>query len=721
MANNGSKKPLVAERRYPQKAAATPKPKPKKRKKPVRKQKKTFLGRLMAPFVFLFRFVMKLIFRLTALAVLALAMAVGYFYMQLPPVEELVDGRTRGSVTLLDREGVVFSWRGDQFGGPIRATQVSPHLKNAVVATEDKRFYRHLGISPRGIASAMRINLREGRGALQGNGGSTITQQTAKLLCLGVPFDPKTWETEAAYEADCRRTTKTRKAKEAIYALAMEAKYTKDEILTVYLNRAYLGAGARGFEAASQLYFGVSSRESNVPQAAMMAGLLKAPSTYAPTNNLKRAQDRANVVINLMLDQGYISATEAAAAKAAPATLSAAAKAQAGGYFTDWVMDTVPAFLSGDTTEDVVIKSTFDSRLQKAAEDAMDYIFTNKVREGSEAQAAIVVMSADGAVRAVVGGRETKVSGAFNRATQAKRQTGSAFKPFVYAAAMDLGFQYDSIVDDAPVTLNIPGSGPWTPQNYDRKYRGPMTLTDALRASINTVAVKVSEEVGRDNVKAVAEAFGIDNKLADGPALALGASESTLLEMTGAYAGILNGGRAVVPYGLSELRLKNDANPILVQEGGMGDRVISPEAAAQLTYMMHRVVTDGTGRRAFIDGREAAAKTGTTQASRDAWFIGFTAQYVVGVWMGYDDNTPLTGVTGGGLPAEIWKETMVRVSEGLPAEPLPMIRPARPPSVEGFAQRPQPGQGQGQRQGRPRQNNNVEEVILDILGRLLGR
>ncbi|MEM9433286.1 MAG: transglycosylase domain-containing protein [Pseudomonadota bacterium] len=722
MAESGRKKPLVAERRYPPAKTAKPKPKTKTRTRKARPKKpRGIFARIMAPFVFIVRMLLGLVWRISALALVALACAVGYFYVQLPPLEELIDGRTRGSVTLLDREGVVFAWRGDQFGGPIGANSVSPHLKNAVVATEDKRFYRHLGISPRGIASAIRINLREGRGALQGHGGSTITQQTAKLLCLGVPFDQTRWDSESAYEADCRRTTKARKAKEAIYALAMEAKYTKDEILTVYLNRAYLGAGSRGFEAASQRYFSISSREVNVPQAAMLAGLLKAPTTYAPTNNLQRSQDRASVILNLMQDQDYITPAESAAAKAAPATLSDAARAQAGGYFTDWVMDTVPAFLSGDTTEDVVIKSTFDARLQKAAEDAMDFIFKNKVREGSEAQAAIVVMSADGAVRAVVGGRETKVSGAFNRATQAKRQTGSAFKPFVYAAAMDLGFQYDSIVEDAPVTFTIPGSGDYSPQNYSRNFQGMMTLTDALRQSINTVAVKVSEEVGRDNVKAVAEAFGIDNELANGPALALGASESTLMEMTGAYAGILNGGRAVVPYGLSELRLKNDPTPILVQEGGMGGRVMSPQAAQQLTYMMYRVVTDGTGRRAQLDDREAAGKTGTTQASRDAWFIGFTAQYVVGVWMGYDDNTPLTGVTGGGLPAEIWKETMVRINDALPPEPLPMIRPDRPPSVDDFL-RPARQQPNQQRRSRPLSNaDNVEEVIRNMLGRLLGR
>ncbi|MDA8746601.1 PBP1A family penicillin-binding protein [Litoreibacter sp.] len=725
MSNSGKRKPLVADKRY---AKAKPKPaakaKPAKRKAAARRKPKKMglIGYVLAPFKFVFRMVWGLTWRVTAIALLLLGAAVAYTYTTLPDLDALLDGRTRGSVTLLDREDVVFAWRGDQFGGVISATSVAPALKNAVVATEDKRFYRHLGVSPRGIASAMRINMREGRKPWKGNGGSTITQQTAKLLCLGVPFDQDKWKSEKAYEDDCRRTTLARKGKEALFSLAMEAKYSKDEILSIYMNRAYLGGGARGFEAASQLYFGKRSSQVSVPEAAMMAGLLKAPSTYAPTNNLQRAQDRAATVLKLMREQGYITSADEAAANAAPATLSKAATARAGGYYVDWIMDSAPSFLTRDTTEDVLIGSTFDNRLQTAAEDAMEFIFETKVSPGSKAQAAIVVMSADGAVRAMVGGKE-KVTGGFNRAYSAKRQTGSAFKPFVYAAAMDLGFQYDSTVVDEPFTINIPGSGNYSPKNYSRNFKGMMTLTDALRQSINTVAVKVSEAVGRDNVRDVATRFGIDNALADGPALALGASESTLLEMTGAYAGILNGGNAVTPYGIRELRLKGDDAPLMGQEGGLGERVITPQAAEQLTYMMYRVVSDGTGTRARLDDREVAGKTGTTSAAKDAWFIGFTAQYVVGVWMGYDDNTPLTGVTGGGLPADIWHETMARVTVGLPAEPLPMIRPASPPRVQQVQPQGQSTTAQSnrvpKRQQKPRRTT-TEDVILDVLGKIFG-
>ncbi len=282
-------------------------------------------------------------------------------------MNDLLDGRARGSVTLLDRNGQVYAWRGDQYGGIVTSDTVSPAVKNAVVATEDKRFYRHFGLSPRGIASAVRINLSEGRGPLSGHGGSTLTQQVAKLLCLGVSFDPTVWDSEAAYEHDCRRSTLWRKIKEAIYAMALEVQYSKDEILTIYLNRAFLGSGSFGFEAASQRYFGHSAAEATVPEAAMMAGMLTAPSRYAPTNNLKRSQDRAATVLKLMQEQGYITMAQRKAAVAHPATLSQAARARAGGYFADWVMSTGPDFLTRDTTEDVIIRTTLDQNIQKAA------------------------------------------------------------------------------------------------------------------------------------------------------------------------------------------------------------------------------------------------------------------------------------------------------------------------------------------------------------------
>ena len=716
------KPPLVADRRYASGAASTPAKSPKTKPKtppkakakaksaPRRKTTTRHGGGIGGAIRAMLRWVLRAIWGLTwrvgFVVVLILGLAVGYEYSKLPDLDALLDGRARGSVTLLDRDGRVFAWRGDQFGGVVTTQTVSPHLKSAIIATEDKRFYNHFGLSPRGIASAVRINLSEGRGPLSGHGGSTITQQTAKLLCLGEPFDPSSGQTEAEYEADCRRGSLLRKAKEAVYAMAMEVKYTKDEILTIYMNRAFLGAGARGFEAASQRYFDKSSANLAPSEAAMLAGLLVAPTRFAPTNDLTRAQNRAAVIVGLMQDQGYLTTDQAKDALAHPAELSEAAAARAGGYFADWVMDEAPDYFGGNTTEDVIIRTTLDPRIQTSAEEALQFVFQEKVRDGSKAQAAIVVMSADGAVRAMVGGRKTRVSGVFNRATQAKRQTGSSFKPFVYATALDLGASPLDTVVDEPFCMTIPGSGKWCPQNYTEKFYGPVTLAEALKKSLNIPAVKVSEKAGRENVRQVASAFGIDSDLAAGPALALGASESTLIEMTGAYAGILNGGSSVTPYGLIELRLQGDDTPLMGARGGMGERVIRTEAAEQLIWMLEKVVSEGTGQRARLNGWQVAGKTGTSQEARDAWFIGFSAEYVTGVWMGYDDNTPLNGVTGSGLPAEIWHETMLRVHEGLTPKPLPMRAPAPPTQVA------QPGGG-GQKDPI---GTVVDQILRDIFG-----
>ena len=671
-------RPLVADRRYAAQArsggapkgSGPKKPAPPRARKPSRPRKpRRQHGLVVGLIVAIWRVLWGIAWRGTAIGALILGGFIFYYYAQLPAITDLVDGRARGSVTMQDRNGEVFAWRGETFG-VIASDTVAPYLHDAVVATEDKRFYWHFGISPRGIASAIRINLSEGRGPLEGNGGSTITQQVAKLLCLGVNYDATQWKSESEYEKDCRQGGIWRKLKEVPFAMAMEAKYTKEEILTIYFNRAYLGAGARGFEAAAQRYFGKSAKDVTAAEAAMLAGLLKAPSTFAPTASMDRARSRAEVVIGLMEEQGYLTKAEADEARANPAVLSKAAKQASGGYFADWVMETTPDYLARDTTEDVIIETTLDQDMQKKAEEALAWVFENKLKDGSKAQAAIVVMSADGAVRAMVGGRNIPNAGDFNRATQALRQTGSTFKPFIYAAAMDLGYSPLDYVEDAPRCWYTAGSGDWCPQNYDKKFKGQITLTQALAESRNIPAVVVSEAVGRDLVKQVATDFGLATNFADGPALALGVSESTLIDMTGAFAGILNGGSSVTPYGLQALKLKGMDEPLFGAGGGIGERVISEGAARALTYMMAEVLNSGTGGRARLDDREAAGKTGTTQSARDAWFVGFTADYVVGVWMGYDDNSPLTGVTGGGLPAEIWHEVMVRINEGVDPKPL---------------------------------------------------
>ncbi|TMV70473.1 glycosyl transferase, partial [Thioclava sp. BHET1] len=556
----------------------------------------------------LFRLIFGIFWRVTAVLVILVGLATLYDYSTLPAAKSLLDGRSKGSVTMYDDHDQPFAWRGETYK-TVSATEVSPYLRDAIVATEDRRFWHDFGISPRGILGAMFINLSAGRGPFEGNGGSTITQQVAKLLCLGKPYDPKTWKTQAAYEADCRVSSLWRKIREVPYSFAMETKYTKNQILTIYINRAYLGAGTRGFEAAAQRYFDKSASDVTPAEAAMLAGLLKAPSYYAPTNSLARAQARGDVIIDLMKEQGYLTLAQAAFAHAHPAVLSNTAETKTGGYFADWLMDAAPDFLTTDTTEDVSMQTTFDPRIQTAAEGAMHDVFEAKLKPGSKVQVAVVVMSPDGAVRAMIGGRKNTISGAFNRATQALRQTGSAFKPFVYAAALDEGWSPNDVVDDAPLTINIPGSGPWSPRDYDRDYKGVVTLTTALKYSLNIPAVKIGMAAGLDQVRKVATDFGIKSDLAQGPALSLGVSEVTLLDMVGAYAGILNGGSSVKPYGLKSLSLRGDDTPLIGKAGGVGERVISQHADQQLIYMMNQVVNSGTGQSAKLPDREAAGTT----------------------------------------------------------------------------------------------------------------
>ncbi len=720
----GSGRKLVAERRVTRKTSPAPAKartaKPRKAR-PAKPRRGNIITRMITGLVSLvWRVIWGVTWRLGATVAAILLLATGYFYTTLPPLDDLLDNRARGSVTMIDASGEVFAWRGETFGGAVTTETVSPHLVNAIVAVEDRRFFSHLGISPRGIAGAIRSNMQAGRSPFSGAGGSTITQQVAKLLCLGVPFDPDVWPSEAAYEDDCRQNTLWRKIQEVPFAFALETKFSKNEILTIYMNRAFLGAGARGFEAAAQRYFGRSAADLGPAEAAMLAGLLPAPSLLAPTRNLLRAQARANVVIGLMADQGFLSEHEVVEARTFPATLSQQAEAQRGIHFADWLMQSGPAYLTRQTTEDVIMRTTFTPRIQSAIEEAIAHVFETRVREGSRAEVAVVVMSADGAVRGMSGGRTPTVGG-FNRATQAMRQTGSSFKPFLFAAALENGFEPFDIVEDAPLTINIPGSGPWSPRNYDNRFHGFVTLTEALARSHNTPAVRISEAMGRAQVREVANRFGLHSDLAEGPALALGASEATLLEMTAAYAGILNGGNAVQPFGIAELSLFGDPTPLFGSSSGIGERVISENSARILTWMMTRVVTEGTGGRARLDGWEVAGKTGTTQAARDAWFIGFTADYVAGVWMGYDDNSPLQGVTGGGLPAEIWRETMARVHRGMTPRPLPMIEPERPlleapsfdpPQAPEFDAAPSPAPAAPQ--------SSLDDTIRGIIGSIFG-
>ena len=616
-------------------------------------------------------FIFGWIIRGAVITALIISITILYYKINMPPLNEMLDARAKGSVILLDKNKENFAWRGEQFGEIAQANKISIHLKNAILAVEDKRFYRHFGISPRGIAGAVRINLNEGRGALTGHGGSTITQQTAKLLCLGIPYKANNWDSEAQYEANCRQSSLWRKVKEALFAVALELEFTKDEILTLYLNRVFLGAGSRGFQAASQRYFNKSATSLNPAEAAMLAGLLVAPSRYAPTNNLEKSQNRANVILGLMEQQGFLNAKSAQYFRENPAKLSTKASQKAGGHFADWVMQSAPHFFTNNTTEDVTIETTFDPKIQQAAEDVLENIFKEKVDRKSQAQAAIVVMSPNGAVRAMVGGRKLHIAGTFNRSTQALRQPGSAFKPLVYATALEQGYKPNDLITDEAIKIEIPGSGTWTPQNYEKKFNGLVSLTDSLSQSLNIPAVKLAQQIGLNNIGQISMDMGVYQKISTNPAIALGVSETTLLELTSAYATFLNDGIKVSPYGLEKLSLETGvsfSNRTLSTET---NRILRSETAHSIVYMLEKAVSNGTGKRAKFSNWEIAGKTGTTQDARDAWFIGFTSEYIAGVWMGYDNNKPLNGVTGGGLPAEIWSLIMNKIHTDIKPQPLP--------------------------------------------------
>ena len=586
-----------------------------------------------------------------------LFIAVVNYVNKLPPIEELLDDRKRGSVTLLDRNNEVFAWRGNQFGGILKSNVLNPVLHDAIISVEDRTFYSHYGVSLRGILGAIRINLREGRGPFSGHGGSTITQQVAKILCL-LQGDINT-------QKHCRRSTISRKLLEIPFALALEYAYSKKDILSIYINRVYLGSGAYGFEAASERYFNKSSSELSIGEAALLAGLLKAPTRYSPINNKDLSQSRALTVLKIMRDQKQISITDFEKAVKSLPIIQENNINQIGSYYADWVMQDAPQEITTQSKEDIIIRTYFDPKIQKAVDNTILSFLETEIMSDSKAQIAIVVMSADGHVRAMSGGRPSeKIPGQFNRAYQAKRQPGSAFKPFVYGAALDIGISPNTILTDEPVTIMFGENNykEYSPKNYDNKYLGPVTIEEAFSKSLNTVAVKVGTQIGINRVKTLARELGIETFIPNEPSIALGSSEVNLLELTTAYAGILNNGTKVYAKGWRDLSVKK-SNEIIIREGSeQGFRVFSKLAAQTLKYLMFSSVETGTGKNASVKNWQIAGKTGTSQSFRDAWFVGFSANYVIGVWMGNDDNRPLKNVSGGGLPAKIFSKIMTKIS-----------------------------------------------------------
>ncbi len=577
----------------------------------------------------------------TIWGMIVLGAAVIYFIARVPdPVIAALDDRPP-NVTILAQDGTVLAERGLR-RGHVRLDVLPPYLVQAVLATEDRRFYSHFGIDPLGL---IRASFRNASAGSVVEGGSTITQQLAKNLFLS----PK--------------RTVTRKLEEVIYAVWLEQRFSKDEILELYLNRVYFGGGTYGVEAASRRYFGKSSRFVTLPQAALLAGLLKAPSRYAPTRSVRRASVRVDEVLENMVQAGYLSPEQARSASQQPLKLSARGDDTGYPYPVDWVAELLPEFV-GDNDGDLIVETTIDAALQRVSQQALRRLLDDKGAEFAAGEGAVVVLDPMGGVKALVGGRSYSTS-PFDRALKALRQPGSAFKPFVYLAALESGYTPDSVAYDGPTTI-----AGWSPRNYTGLYQGEISLRDALAQSINTVAARLAAEVGPWRVVRTARRLGIHSKLHDSPSIALGTAEVTLLELTGAYAPFANGGQGVLPHIITRVR-NGDGAVLYERQRSTTGQVVALHFVGDMNDMLNATVMRGTGKKAAIEGQVTAGKTGTTQSYRDAWFVGYTAHYVGGVWIGNDNGARMRKVTGGTLPAQLWHDIMVFAHRDQTPLPLP--------------------------------------------------
>lgn len=568
------------------------------------------------------------------LAAIGLGAAVGIAVQSLPSFEALKTQPRGQMIVIKAMDGSTIVTIGPSYGEWLTSSQLPDTIKTAMVAIEDRKFYRHVGIDPEGIVRAMVRNLQAGRSV---QGGSTITQQVVKNLFL---------TNERSY---------ARKVRELVLALAMESRFSKDQILELYLNRVYFGGGAYGVDAASRKFFGHSARSLSLTEASIIAGLVKAPTRYAPSSDPERARDRARIVVAAMVDNGDITPAAAERIDLAAVRFARQPRENNVRYFTDWVLEQLDT-LTDETVEPLEIETTLDPKAQRAAERAL----AENAPEG--VQGALVALGHDGAVRAMVGGRDY-VSSTYNRATVARRQPGSAFKLFVYLAALEAGVRPTDVYMDEPVTING-----WSPSNSTRTFRGPVTVEQAFAQSLNTVAVRIADEVGFDRVASMARRFGITTPVATTPAMALGTSEVRVIDLTTAFAAVARGGVEVRPYGIRTV--KTMKGKVLYQYQPEAPReLVSPEVAANMTRLLQAAVQTGTARRADI-GRPAAGKTGTTQSNRDGWFLGFTADLTAGVWLGRDDNKAVRGMAGGAAPAKVWAAFMREATEGLPVQPL---------------------------------------------------
>ncbi|MBK20626.1 MAG: penicillin-binding protein [Rhodospirillaceae bacterium] len=572
---------------------------------------------------------------------LIVAGVLAYYAWDLPDLDKLETPSRRPSVTILASDSSVIATYGHLHSGTVKFNEVPPFFIQAIIATEDRRFFDHIGVDLLGIARAAITNLRAGRVR---QGGSTLTQQLAKNLFL---------TPERSFG---------RKIRELLLAFWLEARFSKKQIFTIYLNRVYLGSGTYGVGAAANRYFGKKVRQLSLRESAVLAGLLKAPTRYSPLRNKKLGLTRANQVLDNMVAAGFLTRRDAARAKSEKLRLVGRSTGSGARYFTDWILDRAAGFV-GRTDRDLIIKSTLSPRMQRIAEDKVAGMLNKQGRIRNVGQAALVSISPNGAIKAMVGGRRYAAS-QFNRATQALRQPGSAFKLFVYLAAMEAGLRPGEFVIDGPVSIKG-----WRPRNYSGRYLGRITLREALAKSVNTAAVKVSERVGRQNVVKAAERLGITSKLKGHPSIALGAGEASLLDMTAAYAVFANRGYPAWPFGILEIR--DGQKQLLYRRSSTGaGRLVEPESVRKIQSMLSDVIISGTGRRAKMQ-RPAAGKTGTSQGFRDAWFIGFTAELATGVWLGNDNSSPMKNVSGGSLPTILWRRFMIDALKRAPIKPLP--------------------------------------------------
>lgn len=570
--------------------------------------------------------------KLFALLVITSGLYLLYCFFTLPDIEQTVSRTRQPSTTITAENGNEVATYGQVYSAVVMPDYLPKYTTEAIIATEDRRFYQHFGFDIIAFTRAMAVNLIKGRYA---QGGSTITQQVAKNLFLTPNKNIK------------------RKIQELLLAFWLEHKFSKDQIMALYLNRVYLGAGTYGIEAAANKYFQKTSADLNLKESAIIAGMLKAPTRYNPIANPERAESRARIVLQNMVDEGYISEEERQHALTMKTGVLVSDKVEGGKYFADWVYNDVNAYI-GERENDIYVYTTLDQHIQEAA----DRILTETIRANkgrNVTQGAIVVLDKSGAVKAMVGGVDYQKS-QFNRAINALRQPGSAFKTFVYLTALQNGYKPGDTIGDFPLSI-----GDWQPENIDKKYHGEVTLTEALAKSYNLATINLAQQLSKPEIIRTVKKMGITTPIQNSPSLALGTFEVKVIDMAVAYSAIANGGYATWPYAIKEI-YSRDGYQLYMRESDGENQILDGKAVENMADMLEDVIKFGTGRRAKLPFF-AAGKTGTSQDYRDAWFVGFTDKYIAAVWVGNDDNSPMKGVGGSSVPAEIWRKVMLAAHE----------------------------------------------------------